>query len=83
MRPVYEAVEAAQPIPANLIEFPREIVATRRMRPRITEANPESSEPQQLSIFEVDPNTVSTEPMAAAATSRARTDVDRVELAGD
>ncbi len=66
---VYEAVEAAQPIPANLIEFPREIIATRRMRPRITEANPESSEPQQLSIFEVDPNTVSTEPMAAAATS--------------
>ena len=35
---VYEAVEAAQPIPANLIEFPREIMATRRMRPRITEA---------------------------------------------
>ena len=34
----YEAVEAAQPIAANLIEFPREIVATRRMRPRITEA---------------------------------------------
>jgi uncharacterized RDD family membrane protein YckC len=66
---LYEAVEAAQPIPANLIEFPREIIATRRMRPRITEANPESSEPQQLSIFEVDPNTVSTEPMAAAAAS--------------
>ena len=34
----YEAVEAAQPIAANLIEFPREIIATRRMRPRITEA---------------------------------------------
>ena len=42
MRSVYEAVEAAQPIPANLIEFPREIIATRRMRPRITEVNPES-----------------------------------------
>jgi uncharacterized RDD family membrane protein YckC len=64
---VYETVEAAQPIPANLIEFPREIIATRRMRPRISEVNPESSEPQQLSIFEVDPNTVSTDPMAAAA----------------
>jgi len=64
---VYEAVEAAQPIPANLIEFPREIIATRRMRPRISEANPESSEPQQLSIFEVDPNTVSTDPMAATS----------------
>ena len=66
---IYEAVEAAQPIPANLIEFPREIIATRRMRPRISEANPESSEPQQLSIFEVDPNTVSTEPMAATSTA--------------
>ena len=65
--PVYEAVEAAQPIPANLIEFPREIVATRRLRPRITEALPDSTEPQQLSIFEVDPNTVSIEPMAATA----------------
>jgi uncharacterized RDD family membrane protein YckC len=67
--PVYEAVEAAQPIPANLIEFPREIVATRRMRPRISEANPDSSEPEQLSIFEVDANTVSTEPMSAAAST--------------
>jgi uncharacterized RDD family membrane protein YckC len=64
---VYEAVEAAQPIPANLIEFPREIVATRRMRPRIAEALPDSSEPQQLSIFEVDPNAVSIEPMASTA----------------
>jgi uncharacterized RDD family membrane protein YckC len=61
----YESVDA-QPIPANLIEFPREIIAPRRMRPRISEANPESEDPQQLSIFEVDPNTVSTEPMASA-----------------
>ena len=61
---VFESGDA-QPIPANLIEFPREIIAPRRMRPRITEASPE--EPQQLSIFEVDPNTVSIEPMASAA----------------
>jgi uncharacterized RDD family membrane protein YckC len=66
---MYEAVEAAQPIAANLIEFPREIVATRRMRPRITEAFVEDESPQQLSIFEVDPNTVSTVPMGAAATT--------------
>jgi hypothetical protein len=59
----YEAVEAAQFIPANLIEFPREIVATRRMRPRAEMgSNPES---QQLSIFEVDLNAVSTEPMSS------------------
>ena len=64
--PVYEAVEAAQPIPANLIHYPREIVAPRRMRPR-TEASHDDSEAQQLSIFEVDPGTVSTEPMPATA----------------
>ena len=66
---IYETVEAAQPIAANLIEFPREIVATRRMRPRITEAFAEGEEPQQLSIFEVDPNTVSTVPLGTAATT--------------
>ena len=64
---MYEAVEAAQPIVANLIEFPREIIATRRMRPRITEAFVDADEPQQLSIFEVEPNSISTEPMGAAA----------------
>lgn len=64
----YATVEA-QPIPANLIEFPREIIAPRRMRPRITEVCPDSPEPQQLSIFEVDPNSISTDPMAGAANS--------------
>lgn len=64
---IYEAVEAAQPIPANLIEFPREIVATRRMRPRLGEAPSGQLDARQLSIFEVDPNSVSTEPMAQGA----------------
>jgi len=67
---IYEAVDAAEPIPANLIEFPREIVATRRMRPRIAEMG-QNPDPQQLSIFEVDPNTVSTQPMAPTATTAA------------
>jgi uncharacterized RDD family membrane protein YckC len=58
---IYESIEA-QPIPANLIEFPREIVATRRMRPRLADS-PGELDPQQLSIFEVDPNSISTEPM--------------------
>ena len=65
--PIFESIDA-QPIPANLIEFPREIIAARRMRPRIAEASPDHEEPQQLSIFEVDPNTVSTEPMASTVT---------------
>lgn len=68
--PVYEPVDAAQPIPANLIEFPREIVAPRRMRPRINDAYPVPEEPEQLSIFEVDPNSVSTEPMASTTLSQ-------------
>jgi uncharacterized RDD family membrane protein YckC len=59
----------AQPIHANLIHFPREIVATRRMRPRLATQTEEVSE--QLSIFEVDPNTVSTEPMIAVADASA------------
>ncbi len=61
-----EIVEAAQPIHANLIEFPREIVATRKVRPRRAEgpfAQPEIG--AQLSIFEVDPQTISIDPVAA------------------
>lgn len=67
--PSYEVIEAAQPIPANLIHFPREIVATRRMRPRISGLPHNVGEDQygQLSIFEVDPSSVSTEPVAAIA----------------
>jgi len=42
---------------ANLIQFPRELVATRKVRP----GAPRDAE-GQLSIFEVDPATISTEP---------------------
>jgi uncharacterized RDD family membrane protein YckC len=69
-----EAVEPARPIPANLIEFPRELVATRKMRPRLAEG-PFAGLPatgEQLSIFEVDPAMISTqagpEPAAAGST---------------
>lgn len=65
-----EMVEPAQPIHANLIEFPREIVATRKVRPRLAEG-PLASAEDQLSIFEVDPNTISTEPAADAADTAA------------
>lgn len=58
-----EPVEPARPIQANLIQFPRELVATRRVRPRLTGVpQGEAGEPmEQLSIFEVDPSTISTE----------------------
>jgi len=57
-----EVVEAGHPIPGNLIEFPGELVATRRVRPRRMEGplNGASEAVEQLSIFEVDPATVST-----------------------
>jgi uncharacterized RDD family membrane protein YckC len=68
-----EVVEPAQPIYANLLEFPRELVATRRVRPRLTSA-PTGTGAElygQLSIFEVDPSTISTEPEAEAAVQEA------------
>ncbi len=62
-----EAHEPAVPIPANLIEFPRQLVAARRARPRLAEgplreeadAAPERA---QLRIFEVEATAVSTAP---------------------
>jgi uncharacterized RDD family membrane protein YckC len=52
---------------ANLIPFPREVVASRKMRPRLAETAAGASFEQegQLSIFEVDPGTVSTEPVTS------------------
>lgn len=63
-------VEPAQPIHANLIEFPREIVATRKVRPRLAEG-PLGESGGQLSIFEVDPDSISTEPLMAGAAGAA------------
>ncbi len=65
----FVTVVPAQPIYANLIQFPREIIATRRVRPRIAgiEAGTENELSGQLSIFEVDPATVSTEAAAPGA----------------
>lgn len=67
-----ETVDAAQPIQANLIQFPRELVATRRMRPRLAEPQAvASADNVQLSIFEVDPSTISIEPEATATEAAA------------
>ncbi len=59
---VSRADDAGVPIYANLIQFPRLMVATRRMRPRRAEG-PLADAPaeSQLSIFEVDPASISTE----------------------
>jgi uncharacterized RDD family membrane protein YckC len=59
--------EFAQPIYANLIEFPREMIATRRVRPRRAEGPlAEAGSAPQLSIFEVDPAAISIQPAPAA-----------------
>ena len=70
-----EVVEAAQPIHANLIQFPRELVATRKIRPRRAEGPYAASmeELGQLSIFEVEPWSISTEPAASGAAEEAGT----------
>jgi uncharacterized RDD family membrane protein YckC len=58
-----ELVEPGQPIHANLIEFPRELVAPRKARPRSVEGPYALAEEPaaQLSIFEVDPGAISPE----------------------
>lgn len=50
-------VDPVQHLPANLIEFPRELVATKKARPRLAEGPhyDASRDNPQLSIFEVDP----------------------------
>ena len=68
----FHVVEPAPASHANLIEFPRELVATRKVRPRRAEGHyalgPDSG---QLSIFEVDPGSISTEPEVPAMTGAA------------
>jgi uncharacterized RDD family membrane protein YckC len=57
-------IAAAQPLPAKLIEFPRELVATRKARPRLAEGplvDSEAEETSQLRIFEVEPDAISHE----------------------
>jgi len=56
-----------EPIHANLIEFPRELVATRKIRPRLLEGPLSAMQNAQLSIFEVDPEAISTEAEPAEA----------------
>jgi RDD family len=59
------------PLPANLIEFPRQLVASRKARPRYAEG-PLRDEGEaapgdgQLRIFEVDPAQISTRPAGDA-----------------
>ena len=71
--PVFEEPAGPpMPLPANLIEFPRQLVAPRKARPRYAEgplraaAGP-APDAGQLRIFEVDPAQISTTPVPAEA----------------
>ncbi len=86
----FDAAEKTQLLLTNLIQFPREMVAARRMRPRRAEGPLAALEAAaQLSIFEVDPAAVSTlpaepiaEPLAAPEWMRPEwpaADVDMLE----
>jgi uncharacterized RDD family membrane protein YckC len=72
--PVFEEpVGPPMPLPANLIEFPRQLVASRKARPRLAEGplrDEEEADPAggQLRIFEVDPAQIDITPAAAPAT---------------
>ena len=58
-------------IPANLIQFPRQLIAARRARPRLAEGplreDSPVEEPSQLRIFEVEPTQLSSAPAVASA----------------
>ena len=69
--PVFEPVEAPVEIPANLIEFPRQLIAPRKARPRLAEGPLREeaegqSDPSQLRIFEVEAEQISPEPASEA-----------------
>lgn len=70
--PTFDDPIAPTEIPANLIEFPRQLVASRRARPRIAEGplrDEEGHTPDatQLRIFEVEPAQISNEAAADSA----------------
>jgi uncharacterized RDD family membrane protein YckC len=70
--PTFEDASAPIDIPANLIEFPRQLIASRKARPRLAEGPlreeadqtaHQSSRTAQLRIFEVEATQISTAPV--------------------
>jgi uncharacterized RDD family membrane protein YckC len=66
--PTFEDAGAPIDIPANLIEFPRQLVASRKARPRLAEGPlreeaDQTAEAAQLRIFEVQATQISTAPV--------------------
>jgi hypothetical protein len=70
--PTFTEITPAAEIPANLLEFPRQLVAARRARPRLAEGplrEEEDNDPtsSQLRIFEVEPTQISSAPAIDSA----------------
>ncbi len=69
--PVFEpfTFEPLTPLPANLLEFPRQLVAARKARPRLAEGPllEETPRSPQLRIFEVEPEQISHAPAPPVA----------------
>jgi uncharacterized RDD family membrane protein YckC len=65
----HDLVLETQSIPGNIIEFPRELVASRRARPRLAEGplRADGTPEPQLRIFEVEPAQISAEPEMSVA----------------
>jgi uncharacterized RDD family membrane protein YckC len=63
-----DLVLETQAIPANIIEFPRQLVASRKARPRLAEGPllADGTPEPQLRIFEVEPEQISVEPEMTA-----------------
>ena len=63
-----DLVLETQTIPGNILEFPRELVASRKARPRLAEGPllADGTPEPQLRIFEVEPENISAEPEVAA-----------------
>jgi len=75
-----EPGETVEPIYANLIEFPRPMVAARRARPRRAEGPlAGAASAPQLSIFEVDPAAISIAPPPATVDASAPPEWMRTE----
>jgi uncharacterized RDD family membrane protein YckC len=71
-------VAAGEPLPGRVLEFPRELIAARKARPRYAEgplSDVESeSEAGQLRIFEVEPDAISHQPLAQTSYGAAGTE---------
>lgn len=63
--PTFLNSSAPEPIPANLIEFPRQLIAARKARPRLAEGplrDDPHADSSQLRIFEVEADHISVAP---------------------